>query len=280
MNEKDTKSSDTTDIAIVLSDLIPGVYVTGCLVLLVYAIAMFGFGNGISKEPSDWGTLGDYFGGLMNPVISFATLMVAYAVWKQQREELKATKEALEEQAKTAEQQRQEQRFFDLLRVYTQTLDSYTCDAGHGRNRRGKEAVSDALVNSPDFLRITLRLGFGQIVNGDKLTHEFVASLSKRHGNLKNFNVYLRVVFQLLEEAEPLLGAQHKRYVGLFKSQLSDDEVRLIGLFCWVDPRCSSKVALIEKYGLLEHFPEGPLRSDLINLVGSKSFCEEGTTPC
>lgn len=261
-----------------LKQLIPGI--AGLLVVVLGAYIMWFSSSKVSYDSGDWGTLGDYFGGLMNPVISFATLMVAYAVWKQQREELKATKEALEEQAKTAEQQRQEQRFFDLLRVYTQTLDSYTSDAGNGRNRRGKEAISDALVQLPEYLRLTLRHGFGQKTGGDTLTSESVASHWKRLGNLKNFNVYLRVVFQLLDEAEPLLGAQHKRYVGLFKSQLSDDEIRLIGLFCWVDPRCSSKVALIEKYGLLEHFPEGQLRSDLMKLIGSRAFSEEETTPC
>jgi len=261
--------------------LIVVVYVIGAVALIAY-VGFFAFIQHarLSSDPGDWGTLGDYFGGLLNPVISFATLVVAYAVWKQQREELKATKEALEEQAKTAEQQRQEQRFFDLLRVYTQTLDSYTCDAGNGRNHRGKEAVRDALFNAPDFLRMTLRHGFGQIVNGDKLTPEFVASHWKRNSHLKHFNVYLRVVYRLLEEAEPLLGMQHQRYVSLFQSQLSDDEVRMIGLLSWMDSRWSNKVVLLEKYRLLEHFPEGPFRSDLMKLIGSRPFSEEETTPC
>jgi hypothetical protein len=40
------------------------------------------------------------------------------------RDELEQSRLAMEDQAKTAEQQRQEQRFFDLLNVYQRTLDS------------------------------------------------------------------------------------------------------------------------------------------------------------
>lgn len=275
MAEQTNKVEPTPDMQKTLANLIVVVYVIGALALGAYFVFFVLIHHiGVSSDPGDWGTLGDYFGGLLNPVISFATLVVAYAVWKQQKEELKATKEALEEQAKTAEQQRQEQRFFDLLRVYNQTLDSHTWYAGDGRDHRGKEAVSDALGNSPDFLRVTLRHGFGQTVNGDKLTPEFVVTKWQKHSHLKNFNTYMRVVFRLLEEGEPLLGKQHQRYIDLFQSQLSDDEVRLIGLLSWMDSHWSSQVALLEKYKLLKNFPEGPFRSDLMNLIGSRSFSE------
>lgn len=77
-----------------------------------------------NENPSAWGTFGDYMGGLLNPLISLFTLMVAMKVWKLQKTELLETRKAVEEQGKTAEQQRQEQRFFDLLNVYYRTVDS------------------------------------------------------------------------------------------------------------------------------------------------------------
>ncbi|HEX5784381.1 MAG TPA: hypothetical protein VFY35_06600, partial [Burkholderiaceae bacterium] len=70
------------------------------------------------------GQLGDFFGGLLNPLVSLLTLIVAISVWQLQKKEVEETRKALEEQAKTAEQQRQEQRFFDLLNVYQRTTDS------------------------------------------------------------------------------------------------------------------------------------------------------------
>lgn len=281
MTEQTNETKPAPDMQKTLGSLIVTVYVIGAFALIAYVV-FFAFihQTGISRDPGDWGTLGDYFGGLLNPVVSFATLVVAYAVWKQQKEELKATKEALEEQAKTAEQQRQEQRFFDLLRVYTQTLDSHTSDAGNGRDHRGKECISDALTRLPQFLKLTMRHGFGQVLENNELSPEFVSSEWRASRYLKRFNAYMRVVFRLLEEAEPLLGDQHQRYISLFRSQLSDDEVRLIGLLSWMDPRWSGQVTLLEKYCLLRHFPEGPFRSDLMSLIGARSFSEEETTPC
>lgn len=282
MADRANNAESNPDMQKTLGHLILAVYIIGALALGAYVVH-FAFVHHlrISSDPGDWGTLGDYFGGLLNPVVSFATLVVAYAVWKQQKEELKATKEALEEQAKTAEQQRQEQRFFDLLRVYNQTLDSYTsADAFNRRELRGKEAISEALNRSRQYLKETLKLGFGQTLENEELTPEYVSSRLKAERHLQRFNAYMRVVFRLLEEAEPLLGGQHQRYISLFQSQLSDDEVRLIGLLSWMDPRWSSQIALLEKYCLLKHFPEGPFRSDLANLIGSRSFSEEGATPC
>ena len=52
------------------------------------------------------GQMGDFFGGMLNPLVSALTLFVAISVWQLQKKELKATQKALDEQAKTAEQQR------------------------------------------------------------------------------------------------------------------------------------------------------------------------------
>ena len=118
MKEKEDKAEPAQKMEKTLSELIKVVYMIGVIVFVAYFVFFTFFQDArISTDPGDWGTLGDYFGGLLNPVVSLATLMVAYAVWKQQKDELRQTKEALEEQARTAEQQRQEHRFFDCLYV-------------------------------------------------------------------------------------------------------------------------------------------------------------------
>ncbi len=42
----------------------------------------------LSEDASKWGTFGDYFGGLLHPVISACTLFVAVGVWKFQEKEV------------------------------------------------------------------------------------------------------------------------------------------------------------------------------------------------
>lgn len=148
-----------------LKQLIPGI--AGLLIVILGAYIVWFSSAKVSHDSGDWGTLGDYFGGLMNPVISFATLMVAFAVWKQQKVELRETKVALEEQAKTAEQQRQEQRFFDLLTVLQRVESSlrFTTPTRDRIDLHGKNAIQQRLNHLPIEFSITFKLGLGQKFN-------------------------------------------------------------------------------------------------------------------
>jgi hypothetical protein len=92
--------------------------------LLIFGYAFTFKALPAGENPAAWGTFGDYIGGLLNPLISLFTLMVAMQVWKLQKTELLETRKAVEEQGKTAEQQRREQRFFDFLNIYRSTVDS------------------------------------------------------------------------------------------------------------------------------------------------------------
>jgi hypothetical protein len=200
-------------------------------------------------------------------------------VWKDQSEELRLTKHALEDQARTAEQHRQEQRFFDLLNVYNRTLDSYTASIDPGREVVGKEAISQALYGMPEFLKVTVKHGFSQTFQGRQLTPPTVRQIWLEKRDLNRFSTYLRIVLRLLAEAQPLLGDQHKRYISLFKDQLSESEVILIGLLAWLDDQWEAHYSVMQEYGLLEHFPQGQLRQHLSDLYPKGVFAPEAK-PC
>ncbi|MGR5239300.1 hypothetical protein ACPV36_00175 [Photobacterium damselae] len=53
-----------------------------------------------SKHPEDWGTIGDYLGGILNPIISAAALFYLIKAYLSQKKELEETKSALEETSK------------------------------------------------------------------------------------------------------------------------------------------------------------------------------------
>jgi len=53
-----------------------------------------------SNSPSDWGTVGDYFGGLINPLCSIMALYFLIKTYRAQKEELSETKKALQSSAK------------------------------------------------------------------------------------------------------------------------------------------------------------------------------------
>ncbi|WP_152035021.1 hypothetical protein [Pseudomonas ovata] len=76
------------------------------LLIFIYIIVVIGayviqfHDHEFSLDPSEWGTLGDYFGGLLNPLASLMALYFLIKTYLSQKEELAATKNALQESAR------------------------------------------------------------------------------------------------------------------------------------------------------------------------------------
>jgi hypothetical protein len=231
------------------------------------------------------GQMGDFFGGLLNPLVSLLTLIVAISVWQLQKKEVEETRKTLEEQAKTAEQQRQEQRFFDLLNVYYRTVEvvSFTHAFLKGRDLikqdyAGKAAMTAWLGNADSLSNFALNRGDAvpgqsyvpnstEIQNMDRMIVQW-----KGNDALNHFSSYFRVVKHLLTEAEGLLGEQHHRYIALFRSQLSRSELVLLAYHLWLDPDSTQTLPLAGSYALLTDLPEGDLRTELASEFGPSLF--------
>lgn len=67
------------------------------IISILYAINFHN--HNLSDNPSDWGAIGDYFGGLINPLTSLVALYFLIQAYTTQKEELKETKDALKESA-------------------------------------------------------------------------------------------------------------------------------------------------------------------------------------
>jgi hypothetical protein len=241
------------------------VLITAVVVFLIYGIFLADaawFPYKATKE--ELGQLGDYVGGFLNPFLSSCTLFVAVAVWKLQKEEMGATRKAFEEQARTAEQQRVQQRFFDLLNLYHRTVDSIqvdNLDTDHkpGRRHQGKAALS-SLLRQGVYGNDQSLINFQRYGLSDEITEE---KLKKTWHKLDSLDHYFRAIYRLLKESEPLLGAEHFRYVKLLRAQLSQDELSLLGLNMWLDEQGKNMLPLAQKYGILKHLPKGHLRTEL-----------------
>lgn len=296
MNQSDSEPSGAEGAA--LARWIKWVNLTpkiaACVLLFLVAAYVIAFWqNGWSKSPDAWGQLGDYIGGLLNPLVAGFALMALVVSVRLQKAELTATRKELEnsrvamqEQAKTAEQQRTEQRFFDLLNIYHRTVDTTThmLDVNRpGIKALGESAMivreskhfkgKDALSSRKDeILREVGIIEFGnQRVRGDFLSDDF----SEPYSNFKKMwlvtnhpralGSYFRVVFRILSESEALLGDQHFRYSKLFRAQLNDDELTLLGLNLWLDEEGSMMLPFAVKYGLLKHLQKGTVREALVH---------------
>lgn len=220
-----------------------------------------------TENPAAWGTFGDFIGGLMNPLVSVLTLFVAISVWRLQKAELELTrsemaqtKEAMEDQAKTAEQQRREQRFFDLLNIYNTTVSSIAAGVRDSQSGltvlSGKEAVG----------RLVLDRGFRGLTTSPRNSSTYLPAreLHKVPKAVQELGLsldhYFRVVFTVLREAKEFLGDEHVRYVKLFRAQLCRGELEALALNLIFDPEGKKLRPLIEQYGILKHLQDSQLR--------------------
>lgn len=239
------------------------------------------------REAAAWGQLGDFMGGILNPFISACTLAVAVMVWNLQKTELKDTQNTVKKQAKTAEQQRREQRFFDLLNLYQETLKTILVG-----NMTGKAALVSWPKLSSSALDCSIYLSFGteefpshygqEIKSTEQLAfHAQTAhkkSLSLQHvescwGEFSPiFDHYFRTIFAILGELEPLLGDDHWRYGKLFRAQLSRDELTLLAFNLLFDTEGKKMRPLIKKYGILKHLNNNKLREYAIAELDANSF--------
>lgn len=69
--------------------------VIGFIVLVVVGFYFVNFHNGFSNINGDWGTFGDYIGGILNPVIAAFAFYLIAKTYELQKRELEATRSLL-----------------------------------------------------------------------------------------------------------------------------------------------------------------------------------------
>jgi Putative phage abortive infection protein len=230
--------------------------------------------NGWSTEPDAWGQFGDFIGGVLNPLVSLAALFALVVSVRMQRSELNDTRAELiearkvaTEQSKTADQQRREQRFFDLLNLYQRTVDSVGWS-----ETRGKSAISNWRYNFdriPNLhtIHTFLQKGFIETVSIEKLNTSWnSAEISDYLGP------YFRVIHQILLQANDLLGADAQRYIKILRAQFNSDELTLLTLNLWLNPEGKTILPYATEFGLLKYLPEGNLKNEVAKTFETSIF--------
>ena len=79
-------SKDNLQKIILVVSIFAGVWLIGVLVTYIVVFFNHSFGN-----PEEWGEFGDYFGGMLNPVIALAALVALFTSIRIQQRELAET---------------------------------------------------------------------------------------------------------------------------------------------------------------------------------------------
>ncbi|WP_336931187.1 putative phage abortive infection protein [Acinetobacter tandoii] len=105
--------------------------IVGGIITIVLILYFSNFHNSVSIENGDWGTFGDFVGGILNPIIAAFALYWLITSVNLQIQELKKTNEALERTVETAKKQQDqvsiqnfENLFFQLIKAKNEALEN------------------------------------------------------------------------------------------------------------------------------------------------------------
>lgn len=231
------------------------------------------------REAAAWGQLGDYIGGILNPLISTLTLYVAISVWRLQKKELEETNQALTDQKETAERQRREQRFFDLLGIYTDALNAIGFTEKFEETRVhhiGKHAFR-FLVSSYKSPLARINHAFEEPSQwGDYLTSPTEPkNLAEEWQTVSPLlEHYFRTTSLVLNELDQLFPQEsdRRRFGRLLRTQLSSDEIFLVAMNLLYSKTGHKMKNVVITFGLLKHMPPSYLRTIAERKLDARSF--------
>lgn len=110
----------------------PYIIFAATAILLVYAIYCFWFYFALnyrtSDDPAVWGQLGDYVGGILNPILSFISIALLIKSLALQREANDNLKKDMASNEKTEQLRSFEVLFFNLIESQKSLFDSFSVD--------------------------------------------------------------------------------------------------------------------------------------------------------
>ncbi len=252
-------------------------------------------GNRTIEQAGILGTKGDYYGGLLNPIFGFLSLMaLLYTIVLQSRElslsrqELEETKtevrrsadaqekseKALNGQLALQAKQSFETTFFNLISLHNSILNSLTVDLnsigptlskdyGEPGNyeplgHQGRQVwVGDKTeFSGRELYQKLLNLIVNFSNNVPSNVQKLYAEINSQHNEVLGH--YFRNFYQTLKfiEEGPITDIEKQRYASILRAQLSSFELALLFLNCIDDTVDNGAFRkLLCNYKILEHLP-------------------------
>lgn len=269
MTEEKIASTSTSEawLSRDIAKILTGIIITAIIASVVTAgfyIHFLGELPIARNDPSGWGQLGDFLGGVLNPVFGFLTIIaLVLTLILQSRElrlsreelelsrvELRNSAEALRGQNKAIDRQSFEQTFFTWLNTYRDLLTSV--ESGSGESLvSGRRALERWRASYLRFSKTIKR-------EGEAFS---ISALANWHGMYEKQEYQLDSIFRVLyrlivwidsQDDDRLTPAQKWLYVSIVRAQLS--WIELVYLFYnGHTERGKNFKRLAEKYALFDN---------------------------
>jgi hypothetical protein len=215
---------------------------------------------------NDWnkrGTFGDMFGGVNALFSGLAFAGVIYAIFlqrkelflqrrelEQTREELRGQKIQLKEQNENIRLQRFENTFFNLIDLHHNYIDSIIVP-GFG-NDKGRNSFQEF-----DRKFTGIRKSDVNVNNQSNLRDALIEANKVFRRDYPNYlEIYIRNVINILRFLDKTKNIDKSFYANLFKSQLSNIEIKFIHFFSVDDYYGTDFKTIIDKYEITANVKE------------------------
>jgi hypothetical protein len=274
MNEKDSNMLSKIFIAFFISVISGAGYA-----IFLYRDTFCGDKScSLSTTLEKWGQTGDFFGGILNPFLTFVGLIFVIMTIKQNekalkqnqealklsetelqfsREELKKSSEALQEQVKTAELQRFETTFFNLLSLFNKTVS----DVFYSKELQGKNCVVSLYIKH---LLPVISSKSKASTNISEISSYYGEFHTHHHGYL--LDSYFCNFYNVIDfvDNSNFSDTEKRYYINLVSSQLSLHELGLLFYFCFlpIEYEYNKLSTLIKKYPILKNLDKKVLANE------------------
>jgi len=250
------------------------IYIT----ILVFIINLFSIGK------SSFGEWGDFFGGVLNPFLTFLTFMgllitiiLQQTELKESREEFKRSADALFEQSKSLQKQNFENTFFNLIDLHYNIISQLIVEIKDLKEEKISDKIREVILSSSlSIAGISLNTKKEMIFKGREV-FEFLFNYISfdtntpfevivRYKTIQNHHNdilghYFRNLYQVLKlidnTDEQILSMEEKqKYSSILRAQLSTYELALLSINCLENIVDQGEFKnLLIRYSMLEHLP-------------------------
>lgn len=231
------------------------------ILIIIFVFCINYFNNPISKE-NGYGPWGDFFGGVLNPILTFLTFMGLLITIIIQKKELKESRDVFKGQQEALEKQQEEMtiqsfdnKFFQMLNSFNKTVDSLNLIM-NGRTYIGKNVFEQLIKELTNRIK-NCNKNTKKLNKADCLKDIFIDFNDNYDTTFKYYflNLYQLLVF--IDEEIPHSDEKKysKKYTNIVRAQLSKNELILLtyNAVGVIDFCGDNYKKLIEKYSLLEH---------------------------
>tara|TARA_Y100000034_G_scaffold135976_1_gene210086 strand:- start:5670 stop:6623 length:954 start_codon:yes stop_codon:yes gene_type:complete len=213
------------------------------------------------------GALGDFFGGTLNPILTFLTfvgllitIVLQQAELSEARKEFKKSANALELQNKSIKRQSFESTFFQMLTLHNTIIDNiefsdkrhYLLPQSQTKVFQGRQSLrefNDAIKRSYYDVAKARNYQKGNVNNISHIQEAYKDFWKDYGGNLSHYFRYLYNIIRFVKEGDFC----EESYLRLIRAQFTDQELFLLFYNC-LTPQGENFKVMLEKLGVKDSF--------------------------